>query len=216
MPSDAETGTIMVKVLDGTPATSMQTFTVEGPDPTVLAITSIDPTSGAVDAKVTIIGQSFGATPTDNMVIFLGNEEDDTDNKVATINEASPTKLKVVVPDGVVSGFIRVEVSAEAATSSQSFTVTDDTTPDVPFNVPNSKSDIRVYSNPASDEVHFEDLSSSGTYVYKMYSLLGQKIMSATLRGTTINVSGLTECKYVLVLRSEGGEILRTRLLIVR
>ena len=88
VPSDAQTGVVMLKVLDGTATTSTQTFTVEGsvPDPTP-EITSIDPESGSVGADVTISGQHFGSTPTDNEVTFLGVEPDPSPSDKRISNE---------------------------------------------------------------------------------------------------------------------------------
>ena len=211
VPSDAVTETIWVKVSDGTPVESANEFTVLA---AVLAITSIDPTEGAVGEEVTIEGQNFGATAADNMVTFLGDESDEGDNQVATISEASTTRLVVNVPDDAISGPIEVEVNGETATS-EAFTVTDGTK--TPFSVPKSSDVVRVYPNPTSAELSFRSLSSTDTYVYKIYSLLGQEMLSDVLKGTTIDMSTLAEGQYILVLSSEGdSEVLRTRLLIVR
>ena len=124
VPSDAMTGTISVKVLDGTAATSTQTFTVEGSgsDPTP-EITSIDPTSGIVGADVTISGQHFGSTPADNEITFLGAENDPSDDKIAVISTANTTQIVVRVPDDAMTGKISVTVGGETTTSSQVFTI---------------------------------------------------------------------------------------------
>ena len=210
VPSDAVTGEISVKVNDGTPVESANDFTVLSAS--VLAITSISPTRGPVGEEVTIEGQNFEATAADNMVTFLGDESDEGDNQVATISEASTTRLVVNVPDDAISGPIEVEVDGETATS-EAFTVTTET----PFSVSKSSDVIRVYPNPTSGELSFRSLSSTDTYVYKIYSLLGQEILSDVLKGTTIDVSTLAEGQYILVLSSKGdSEVLRTRLLIVR
>ena len=118
------------------------------------------------------------------------------------------------VPDGAVSGPIEVEVDGETATSTETFTVTTET----PFSVSKSSDVIRVYPNPTSAELSFRSLSSTGTYVCKVYSLLGEEMLSGVVRSsTTIDMSYLSEGQYILVLSSEeDSEVLRTRLLIVK
>ena len=214
VPDDAKTGKISVTV-DGETTTSSQIFTVLSED--ALAITDISPTEGAVDTEVTIRGQNFGSTPSDNEVIFLGEENDPSDDKIATISTANTTEIVVMVPDDAKTGKISVTVDGETTTSLQVFTVRDGTEPPSPFSVPSSEEVIRVYPNPTLAELRFMGLSTTATYMYKLYSLLGQKALSGELRSTTIDVSALKEGQYILVLRSEdGSEILRTRLLIVR
>ena len=210
VPAGAVSGPIEVEV-NGETATSTETFTVLAADE--LAITSISPTRGAVGEEVTITGQNFGDMIADNTVTFLGDESDEGDNQVATISEASTTRLVVNVPDDVVSGPIEVEVNGVPATS-ETFTVTTET----PFSVSKSSDVIRVYPNPTSAELSFRSLSSTGTYVCKVYSLLGEEMLSGVVRSsTTIDMSYLSEGQYILVLSSEeDSEVLRTRLLIVR
>ena len=218
VPSDDMTGTIMVKVLDGTPSTSTQTFAVEGSgsDPTP-EITSINPESGSLGTDVTITGQNFGATETENEVIFLGAENDNTDDKIAVISTGSTTQLVVEVPEDAMTGKISVTVDGETTTSSQVFTVRDGTEPPSPFSTPSSEGVISVYPNPTSGELQFTGLSATGMYAYKLYSLLGQEIRSDVLQATSIDVSSLSEGQYILVIYSEEGrELLRTRLLIVK
>ena len=123
VPSDAETGVIMVKVLNGTAATSSQTFTVSESSGSMPEITDIDPESGVVGADVTISGQNFGATEADNEVTFLGAENDPSDDKMATISTASTTQLVVEVPEDAQTGKISVTVGSETVISSDIFTV---------------------------------------------------------------------------------------------
>ena len=149
------------------------------------------------------------------MVTFVGDESgtnDDVPVPVSDITVTNTMELMVRVPAGAVSGPIEVEVDGETATS-EAFTVTTET----PFSASKSSDVIRVYPNPTSGELSFRSLSSTDTYVYKIYSLLGQEILSDVLKGTTIDVSTLAEGQYILVLSSKGdSEVLRTRLLIVR
>ena len=178
-------------------------------------ITDIDPESGVVGADVTISGQNFGATEAENEVTFLGAENDPSDDKMATISTASTTQLVVEVPEDAQTGKISVTVGGdETAISLDIFTVTGGTET---FSVPSSEGVIRVYPNPSSDELWLAGLSATGTYEYKLYSILGQEMLSGLLRATSIDVSSLEEGQYILVLCSkDSGEILRTRMLVVR
>ena len=127
VPADAQTGKISVMV--GTAAdTSEMSFSVL--DPNVLAITGINPTSGTVDAEVTISGQNFSTTAAENTVVFLG-AEGDADNAAATVSAATATLLTVSVPSTAQTGKISVMVGTAADTSDASFTVTG-TTPAAP------------------------------------------------------------------------------------
>ena len=124
VPSDAVTGKVSVKVLGGTPVESVNEFTVLAVDE--LAITSISPTRGAVGEEVTITGQNFGATQSENMVTFVGVASDTNDDVPVPVSDITVTntmKLIVRVPAGAVSGPIEVEVGGETATSSDVFTV---------------------------------------------------------------------------------------------
>ena len=214
VPSGAMTGTISVTV-DGETTTSSQIFTVLSEDE--LAITNISPSSGSAGADVTITGQNFGATETDNEVTFLGAENDPSDDQVAVVSTSNTTQIVVRVPEDAMTGKISVTVGSETAISSQVFTVRDGTEPSSPFSVTSSEGEIRVYPNPTSGELHFVNLSHNSTYMYKIYSLLGQEMRSDVLRGATIDVSDLEEGQYILVLWSEeSDELLRARLLVVR
>ena len=124
VPSDAMTGTISVKVLNGTAPTSLQSFVVllaSAPE-----ITSIAPTSGPVNTEITISGQNFGATEGDNDILFLGGVGGG-DNREATAYFTSPTEIRVRVPMRTVTGRIKVSTFVNrqrlSSTSQQIFTV---------------------------------------------------------------------------------------------
>ena len=84
------------------PALSEQTFEVLGGT----GIKSVTPESGAVASEVVIEGQGFAPAVTGNRVRIGG--------KIAPVLEASPTKLRVRVPDGV-GGKVEVLVQGSAA-----------------------------------------------------------------------------------------------------
>ena len=88
-----------------------------------LTIMNVDPIFGFVGTMVTIEGQSFGATPGDNTVTFLGDDGDNADDRVATVNTASTTELVVEVPVDAITGLIQVEANGATAVSASDFTV---------------------------------------------------------------------------------------------
>lgn len=81
-----------------------------------LAIFSFTPQQGPVTTKVTIQGQGFSANPSANTVRFNGTS--------AGVLSATASTLVVTVPTGATTGPISVQVSANTATSSQNFVVT--------------------------------------------------------------------------------------------
>ena len=85
-------------------------------------VSSFTPESGIVGATVTIRGNAFGATATDNTVVFLGAAAD-ADNRSATVSAATASSLTVTVPTAAQTGPISVMVGAAADTSSQDYTV---------------------------------------------------------------------------------------------
>jgi hypothetical protein len=82
----------------------------EGP-----SITSFTPTVGLPGVIVTISGKSFDTTPANNTVKFS--------NVTATVNEATETSLKVIVPQAAVTGKIEVTVKNKSALSAADFVI---------------------------------------------------------------------------------------------
>lgn len=83
-------------------------------------LNSFYPTSGTVGTTVTILGSDFGATPSENMVLFNGI--------VATVTSASTTQLTVIVPVDTTTGAISVTVNSFLVTSTSVFTVLSEST----------------------------------------------------------------------------------------
>lgn len=81
-------------------------------------ITNFTPLSGTVGALVTINGTNFDATKSNNTVKF--------GDVAASVTTASATKLVAEVPEGAATAKISVTVGGKTATSSDSFTVTED------------------------------------------------------------------------------------------
>lgn len=105
-----------------------------GPDPGgnggnggPVSVTSIDPTAGPAGTEVTIKGENFSSTASENTVTFGGNKE-------ATVNSASATELKVTVPDGATTGKITVKVGSESVDSGDEFAVAPQVYADLPGN----------------------------------------------------------------------------------
>ena len=93
------------------------------PRAVLFRVSSFTPTSGVVGATVTIRGNLFSGTATDNTVVFLGAEGDETDDVVATVSAATTSSLTVTVPPDAKTGKISVMVGSAADTSAASFTV---------------------------------------------------------------------------------------------
>ena len=97
VPSDAQTGMISVKVLDGIPATSMQDFTT-------LMVSGFLPTNGAVDTEVKIWGTLFSSTVDDDSISFGGSEYIVADRFIADTRtglSSTTDTLVVSVPSDV-------------------------------------------------------------------------------------------------------------------
>ena len=211
VPSGARTGSISVAV-GGQTGTSSENFTVTAPAPAPAppVVSSFSPTEGVVGTSVTITGDNFSATPSENDLRFGGV-------MAAAPTSASTTSLTVLVPSGARTGSISVAVGGQTGTSSESFTVTAPA-PVSPFSVPlSSEGDVRLYPNPTSGQLHFKGLLAGGRYVCDLYSLVGQKVLSSVVRaGDTMDTSTLFSGQYILILQAEGRELMRTRLLVVR
>ena len=81
-----------------------------------LALFSFNPLQGFVGTQVTIQGNGFSTTISNNTVKFNGT--------VATVTTAVANQLVVSVPSGATTGPISVTVAGTTVTSSNSFTVT--------------------------------------------------------------------------------------------
>ncbi|MBS0571464.1 MAG: IPT/TIG domain-containing protein [Proteobacteria bacterium] len=108
VPSGATTGKIKVTI-GSRSATSGANFT-----PTV-SITGFSPSNGPIGTTVTIQGQGFSSTASNNTVTFNGT--------AATVVSTTTTQLTVTVPAGATTGPITVTTGGKTATSSTSFVV---------------------------------------------------------------------------------------------
>jgi RHS repeat-associated protein len=115
VPTDAASGTISVQTEGGT-AISPVPFTYI-PRP---IITGFSPSRGAVASVVTISGAALKPTASNPTVTFAGPNET---RLQASLQSATDTEIKAIVPAGAASGRIRVQTEGGAADSATSFTV---------------------------------------------------------------------------------------------
>ena len=74
-----------------------------------------------------------------------------------------------------------------------------------------------VYPNPSLGEVHFGGVALGAPYRYKMYTIGGRLAHAGVfVGGSSVDVGSLSEGCYLLVIQSEEGEVLRTRLCILK
>lgn len=109
VPASTTSGKIKVTV-EGNIALSTDDFAIISP-----AISSFSPTSGLVGTEITIAGTNFSTDVSKNVVEFNGT--------AATVNSASLTELKVIVPAGATSGKIKVTVEGTIGSSADDFSV---------------------------------------------------------------------------------------------
>jgi hypothetical protein len=102
IPPGAKSDRFSLRVHGIGPALSEHTFTIKGTS----GIKSVTPEAGAVASEVVIEGQGFAPAVTGNRVRIGG--------KIAPVLEATPTKLRVRVPDGH-GGKVEVFVEGRAA-----------------------------------------------------------------------------------------------------
>ncbi|GLU44491.1 BspA family leucine-rich repeat surface protein [Allomuricauda sp. NBRC 101325] len=122
-------------------------------------ITAFSPPSGAVGSTITITGQNFGATASENSV-KIGTA-------TATISSAKTTELVVTVPAGAATGKVSVTVGGQTATGG-TFTVTasepqnlapviDDAT--LAFEKPEDIADTEVIGTVMATDANSDDLT---------------------------------------------------------
>jgi YD repeat-containing protein len=115
VPADAASGTISVQTEGGT-AISPVSFTYI-PRPVIAGFT---PSSGAIASVVTISGTALRPTANNPTVTFAGPSNT---RLQASLQSATNTEIKAIVPAGAVSGVIRVQTEGGAADTATSFTI---------------------------------------------------------------------------------------------
>ncbi|MBT2525585.1 IPT/TIG domain-containing protein [Streptomyces sp. ISL-99] len=112
VPASAGNGKVSVTT-GGATAESPESFTLASPRP---ALTGMAPTTGALDAEVTLSGSGFAPALSDNVVRFGGGV-------VAHVTGRTDTTLTVRVPPGSDSGPVEIETPDGRAVSTTSFSV---------------------------------------------------------------------------------------------
>lgn len=114
VPSGATSGPVTVTTPSG-PAANKPNFTVSAPALPVPTVSSFTPTSGAAGSQITITGTNFDAVAANNVVSLNGI--------AATVVSSTGTTLVITVPNSATSGTISVKTGGGTATSSGSYTV---------------------------------------------------------------------------------------------
>lgn len=113
IPDGARSGRIEIRTSRGNVQGPRFRVTEAPPEPT---ITGFTPERGSPGTEVTIRGEHFSPRTTDNLV-HLGST-------AVVVRNATPTELRVIVPDGASTGSFRVRITgAGEATSEGSFEV---------------------------------------------------------------------------------------------
>lgn len=160
IPIGATTGFVTVEVAAGT-ATSPQPFVIV-PPPTY--VYSYDPGEGPVGTVVTITGDNFSTTPSENLVFFNGTR--------AEVTSCTTTTIVCTVPIGATTGPIDVETprgltnssiseSEFTVTGAPSPTVTGFTPPDGPFGTQVTITGTNFSTTAASNVVRFNGIQGA-------------------------------------------------------
>ncbi len=105
VPADAGTGFISVAVW-----THLKEFTEEFTFVPGAKITSLSPSEGEAGDEITIKGESFGSNASD-VTVYFENGEGGIEAEVVSVTD---TEIKVIVPDGGITGAIRLEVGPQS------------------------------------------------------------------------------------------------------
>jgi hypothetical protein len=112
LPAGAVTGPISVTVAGLPPVVSAMPFTVLLP----VAVSGLEPISGPVGTEVTIRGQGFSTTLTDNRVTLVNVE--------CPVVAATPTELRVRIPQSGSGPLVVTVLNAGTARTTQPFVIT--------------------------------------------------------------------------------------------
>ena len=120
-------------------------------------------------------------------------------------------RLLITVTAGALTRTVSVsQVAAAAELSLSTLTLS------ALLRVPEGESALLVYPNPTSYWVQILGISSTRTYVYKVYSLVGQGVLSGNVHGDAlIDISSFSDGQYIFILQGHGEEM-RTRVLVLK
>ncbi|HAS43237.1 MAG TPA: hypothetical protein DCS93_22345 [Microscillaceae bacterium] len=167
VPSQATSGKISITA-KGITAVSTQNFIVTSntTDPVII---DFYPKSGPVNTLVSITGGNFAPTLTNNIVKFNG--------VAATIQTATNTELKVLVPINATTGKISVEVAGITAASLDDFTVTGEGV--TVFNIQPAKV-ITPNGDQINDVWNITGIQQVDSYHIRVFSKAGQVVYDST------------------------------------
>ena len=132
-------------------------------------INSVSPTIGAVGATVTITGQNFSSTASNNQVKFNGTN--------ATVSSSSTTSIVTTVPTGATSGRLTVTTPSGASTSAVDFFV-----PPSPY----TGSDVQVTGRMVFGETRTVTTTSSGKVAVIVFEGTTNQRMSLKISGVSL------------------------------
>lgn len=155
-----------------------------------LAITGMDPGSGAVGTSVTILGSGFGPAPGDNVVRFNG--------VAAAVTASNPGSISTAVPAGATTGRITVTVGASTATSLADFVVV---VPGAPTLASFSPASGEAGTQVAVTGTNF-DVATGATVVKLNGATATADVASAT--GLTFTVPGATASGRITATTAAG------------
>ena len=161
VPAGSATGKITLEI-NGQVATSVVDFIVTSTSVPAPMITSFAPKTGVAGDIVTITGNNFDVIPANNVIKFQG--------VVATVQAATMTGLKVVVPAQATTGKITVKVDNQTATSANDFVVMINPT-GLPEKLNQGK--LIIFPNPVLDvlRLHIESIKPIQEALITIYNV---------------------------------------------
>jgi len=149
-----------------------------------LVVASFTPNGGYVGQSVTITGEGFSTTKTDNVVKLNG--------MVAEVTSATATTIEFIIPSGATSGKISVTVAGKTKLSATNFLVIPNATS--VENVENAKEVAMFYNN---GTVTMNNAQFAGETVF-VTSVTGQQLGSFEISEEgTVDVSDLESGIYI-------------------
>ena len=166
VPASAASGSVTVTVA-GKSVTSSEPFTL---DETLGApvLTSLNPTSGFVNAEITITGSSFG-TNKDAVDVLFGAVE------ATEIVAVTATTVTVKVPTSLTAGAVNVKVVRDGVSSTTSLTFTVNATP----------VSVKTVYWSDGNKIYRGEIGASGIEITELYDQEGK-----TVQGVAIDSEG--------------------------
>ena len=147
------------------------------------------------------------------LTLPTGGTEDEVIDVVAAEQTAAVARMATITV--VTTGGLRRTVSVTQAAAAEALTLSDASLSTL-LRVPEGESTLLVYPNPTSDWVQVVGISSTRTYAYKVYSLVGQEVLSGNVHGDAlIDMSSFSDGQYIFILQGHGEEM-RTRVLVLK